>query len=160
MPGYNNFYNSNQQMLNQLMRQRDNVENLINQYSQPQAPVQNIINTGGAEFEARILKEDEDISNIFISKKTMFLDKKNKKISIKETDGTISEEYDIIIPLDEKDQKILELEKRLKEMEDKIDEYSESYRTNDAKQQSNANVDRNVKSTTKSDAKSVQKTAE
>jgi hypothetical protein len=120
-------YNPNQNMINQLLRQRDNVENLINQYSQP--PVQNIINTG-TDFEARILKEDEDVSNIFINKRTMFLDKQNKKVIIKELDGKISEEYEIIIPLDEKDKKIMELEKRLEEMEGKLnDEYSEHNRT-------------------------------
>ena len=139
-------YNPNQNMLNQLLRQKDNVENLINQYSQP--PVQNIINTG-TDFEARILKEDEEVSNIFITKKTMFLDKKNKKIIIKELDGTISEEYEIVIPLDEKDRKIMELEKRLKEMEGKFNEYSEHTRTNTKQPESFSNVnEQNDTSTT------------
>ena len=70
------FYNPNQQMINQLMRQKDNVENLISQYSQP--PVQNIINTG-TDFEAKII-EDEDVNNILINKRTMFLDETNKKL--------------------------------------------------------------------------------
>ena len=91
------YYNPNQQMINQLMRQKDNVENLISQYSQP--PVQNIITTG-TDFEAKII-DDEDINNILINKRTMFLDKKNKKVMVKELDGKISEEYEIIIPLDE-----------------------------------------------------------
>ena len=105
-------YNPNQQVINQLLRQKDNVENLLNQYSQP--PVQNIINTG-TDFEAKII-EEEDVNNILVSKRTMFLDKKNKKVLIKEIDGKISEEYEIIVPLDEKDKKILDLEKRLKEL--------------------------------------------
>ena len=46
---------NNQTMINQLMRQKDNIDSLIQQYSQP-IPVQNIINTG-VDFEARILKE-------------------------------------------------------------------------------------------------------
>ena len=161
MPNYNSYYNPNQQMLNQLLRQKDNVENLINQYSQPQAPVQNIINTGnGLEFEARILNDDEEVDNIFISKRTMFLDKKNKRVVIKETDGKISEEYEIIVPLDEKDKRILDLEKRLKEMEVRMNEYSESYESSNEQQKSNADANRNVKSSTKSDVKSVQKSAE
>lgn len=106
---------NNQAMINQLMRQKDNIDNLINQYSQP-TPVQNIINTAGVEFEARILKDKEEAENIFVSRRTMFLDKKNKKLIIKETDGTISEQYEIILPLDEKDKKILELEKKIKEL--------------------------------------------
>ena len=106
---------NNQAMINQLMRQKDNIDNLINQYSQP-SPVQNIINTG-VDFEAKILKENEQADNIYVSRRTMFLDKKNKKLLIKETDGSISEQYEIVLPLDEKDKKILELEQKIKEME-------------------------------------------
>ena len=139
-------YGYNQGMLNQLMRQKDNIDNLINQYSQP--PVQNIINTG-TDFEARVLKEGEQVENILISKRTMFLDETNKKLTIKEVDGTISKEYDIVIPLDEKDKKILDLENRLKEMEDKY-EHTKSIRT-DSKQPksvSNVNGDNDTSATT------------
>lgn len=147
----NSFYNPNQQMINQLMRQKDNVENLISQYSQP--PVQNIINTG-TDFEARIV-EDEDVNNILISKRTMFLDKKNKKIMIKELDGRISEEYEIIVPLDEKDKRIIDLEERLKEMEAKFNEYAKPIRTNNEFEQPYANDIVNVESTTKTNAESI-----
>ena len=122
---------NNQAMINQLMRQKDNIDNLISQYSQP-SPVQNIINTSSLEFEARILKDNEEAENIFVARKTMFLDKKNKKLIIKETDGTISEQYEIILPLDEKDKKILELEKKIKEMEEH--EHTESNVTDDEQQ--------------------------
>ena len=108
-------YNQNQPIINQLLRQKDNIENLLNQYNQPQ-PIQNIINTG-TDFEARILKDDEEVENILINRRTMFLDKKNKKLLVKELDGKISEEYEIVMPLDEKDKRILELENKLKEME-------------------------------------------
>lgn len=153
-----NFYNPNQPMINQLMRQKDNIENMLNQYNQPQAPVQNIINTvTGTEFEARIVNEDEQVENIYINKRTMFLDKKNKKVLIKELDGKISEEYEIVIPLDEKDRKIMELEKRLKEMEEKINEHTKPIRTNDELDKSNANDDGNVKPTTETNGKSIPK---
>lgn len=115
-------FNGNQNMINQLMRQKDSIDNLLNQYSQP--PVQNIINAC-TDFEARILKEGEEVNNILISKRTMFLDEANKKLSIKEVDGTISKEYEIVIPLDEKDKKILELEKKIKEMEGSKDEFKQ-----------------------------------
>lgn len=99
-------------MMNQLYRQKENIENMINQYSQnvAQPPVQNIINTTGttSEIDVKFLKNNEDVSNIIISKKTLFIDENNAKISIKETDGTISKVYDIIIPKDEKDLKIEE----------------------------------------------------
>ena len=159
MANYNNFYNPNQGILNQLMRQRDNVENMIQQYSQPQQPIQNIINTGaGTEFEAKILKDDEEVENVLINKRTMFLDKKNKKILIKEVDGKISEQYEIILPLDEKDKRILELENKLKEMEVRInDKFAEPIRTSDEQQQSNAIDDELAKSTAKASSKSVSK---
>lgn len=115
-------FTGNQNMINQLMRQKDSIDNLLNQYSQP--PVQNIINAG-TDFEARILNEGEEVENILISKRTMFLDEANKKVSIKEIDGTISKEYEIVIPLDEKDKKILELEKKIKELEDNSNEYKQ-----------------------------------
>lgn len=128
-----NLYGQNYNMMNQLLRQKDNIDNLINQYSQP--PVQNIINTG-ADFEARILGDNEEAENVLINKRTMFLDKKNKKLLIKELDGKISEEYEIIIPLDEKDKKIQDLEKRLKEMEEKLYEHPELIGTNIEQQKS------------------------
>lgn len=151
-------YNPNQPMLNQLFRQKDNIENMIQQYSQPQQPIQNIINTGGnIDFEARILKEDEEIDNILINKRTMFLDKKNKKVIIKDLDGKVSEEYEIVLPLDEKDKKILELESRLKEMEEKINEYSECIISTNEQQKSNTNGDELIKSTTKTDSGAISK---
>ena len=154
-----NLYGSNQQMINQLMRQKDNIDNLLNQYNQPQAPVQNIINTGGnLDFEARILNDNEEVENIFINKRTMFLDKKNKKVLVKELDGKISEEYGIIIPLDEKDKRILELEKRLKEMEDKINyEYSEPIKPINVKSKSNTNDNEYDDTTTTTISKKLSK---
>lgn len=146
------YYNPNQPVINQLMRQKDNIDNLLNQYVQPQAPVQNIINTGiSVDFEARILTDDEDVENILISTRTMFLDKKHKKLLIKELDGRISEEYEVIIPLDEKDKKILELENKLKDMEEKINvKYAEPIRTDVKFQPTNTNANVNIKSTTTS----------
>ena len=139
-------YNQNQGLINQLERQKDNIDNLLYQYSQP-SPVQNIINTG-AEIEARFIRENEDISNIPIMRKTLFIDEPNKKISIKELDGTISKEYEIVVPLDEKDKKILELENKIKEMEIKY-ESTESIKSNDKFKESHTNANANAHTTTK-----------
>lgn len=150
----------NQNMLNQLMRQKENVESMINQYSQiqNQPPIQNIINQGSnLEFEARILTNGEDISNIGITRRTLFVDEENKKVVIKEVDGTISKEYEIIVPLDEKDRKILELENKLKEMEDKINESTKHIKSDNECFKSNEDVDGNVDTTTKSNAKPISK---
>lgn len=122
---YNNYNN----MMNQLYRQKDNIENMIAQYSQglmnQQAPVQNIINTANpSDTEIKFVNKEDDISNIIVTKKTVLIDEFKKKISIKEVDGTISKSYDIIIPKDEKDLKIEELESKLKELEGKINDKS------------------------------------
>ena len=107
------------------------------------------------------MKDDEDVENTFINKRTMFLDKKNKRIVIKEIDGSISEEYEVVLPLDEKDKKIIELEKRLKEMEEKInDEHSKPVRTNDEQQKSDANAYWNVKSTAEANGGTISKPVE
>ena len=114
-----NYYNQN--MLNQLMKQKENIDNMINQYSQQQPPVQNIINTiPPTDFEARILKENEDINNVFINKRTMLLDKKNRLLIVKEPNGNIIEQYEIVIPLDEKDKRIMALENEIKELKGMI----------------------------------------
>lgn len=140
-------------MMNQLYRQKENIENMINQYSQnvAQPPVQNIINTTGttSEIDVKFLKNNEDISNIIISKKTLFIDENNAKISIKETDGTISKVYDIIIPKDEKDLKIEELEKKLRELEERVNDKStkSTIASNDVKPTTTSIV-KPVKSTT------------
>ena len=108
----NNFYGqNNNQMMNQLLRQRDNIDNLINQYSQPlftqpQAPVQNIINTNSTspiEMEAKYLKSGESVNDILISNKTLFIDEEHSKIYIKDVNGSIIKNYDIVIPKDAKD---------------------------------------------------------
>ena len=140
-------------MMNQLYRQKENIENMINQYSQnvAQPPVQNIINTTGttSEIDVKFLKNNEDVSNIIISKKTLFIDENNAKISIKETDGTISKVYDIIIPKDEKDLKIEELEKKLRELEERVNDKStkSTVASNDVKP-TTTSVIKPVKSTT------------
>ena len=147
-------------MINQLLRQKENIDQLINQYSQQTAPVQNIINTGNnVEFEAKEIKNNEDVTNILIQRRTLFIDENNKKIYIKELDGTISKEYDIIVPLDEKDKRINELEEKLRNMEVMINnvKYAESNGTNDELEQSNVNDDGNVESRSKKLFKSIPK---
>lgn len=143
---------NNPGMMNQLYRQKENIENMIAQYTQglgvnTQPPVQNIINTNGnsSDIDVRFVKNGEDISNVIISKKTLFIDESNAKISMKEIDGTISKKYDIVIPKDEKDIKIEELENKIKELEEKFNGQStKSIISND-----------NVKSTTTSATKST-----
>ena len=56
-------------MINQLYRQKDNIENMIAQYANPQpAPVQNIINTSTStsDTEIKYLSKNDDVNNIII----------------------------------------------------------------------------------------------
>ena len=136
--------------MNQLYRQKDNIENMIAQYSQgimnQQAPVQNIINTSNSsDVEIKMLGKDDDMSNVIVTKRTLFIDEYKNKISLKEIDGTISKTYDILVPKDEKDLKIEELEKKLKELEGKINDKSTSTDITNS----------DVKSTTTSNIKST-----
>lgn len=111
-----------QPFVNQLVRQRENVDNLLSQYTQmqQQPPVQNIINTNPSiEMEAKYLKKGEEVENILVTNKTLFIDEFNKKIQIKDVDGSISKTYEIIVPKDEKDLKIEELENKIKELSNK-----------------------------------------
>ena len=87
-----------------------------------QQPINNIINTPAPMstqpiFEAKFTTENP--ADIYVANKTAFIDLKNGKLSIKETDGEIKE-YFLILPKDEKDLKIENLERKLREMEAKI----------------------------------------
>ena len=146
-------YNNYNGMINQLYRQKENIDNMINQYStmQQQPPVQNIINTSNStDIDVKFLKNDEDISNIIIAKRTLFIDEKNSKIALKELDGEISKSYDIVVPKDPKDIKIEELEEKIKGLEEKINnEHTESNKSNDDVKTTNGSVVKPIKSTTK-----------
>ena len=142
MPNY--FNNPRQQMLDNLYKQkdyldkqRDYVDGQINQYTQPQQPVQpinNFINTGtNVDMEAKILKNNETVDSVIVARRTMFLDEKNKRVAIKEVNGDISKQYEIIIPLDPKDKKIQELEKEIEKLKTKSNNKEEKESGTNAK---------------------------
>ncbi len=140
-------------MMNQLYRQKENIDNMINQYANTQStpPVQNIINTSSSsDIDVKFLNPNEDISNIIISKRTLFIDENNAKISLKEINGNISKEYTIIIPKDPKDLKIEELEEKIKGLEEKINgQYAKSSITSTNVETTDASTNKSIKSTTK-----------
>lgn len=106
-------------------RQIEDLQRLKANYQSMPQPINNIITTPTANtqplFEARFTTENP--SDIFVQNKTAFIDLKNGKLSIKEPDGELKE-YFIILPKDEKDLKIENLEKKLKEMETRLNNYS------------------------------------
>ena len=96
-----------------------------------QQPIQNIINTQmplNNLVMAQFLKENEKVEEMFVNHKTAFIDIFKKELKIKDIDGTITT-YGLILPLDDKDKKIEELEKQIQELKGMI-----------ANEQSNGNV--------------------
>ncbi len=103
--------------LSRIDRQIEDLQRLRASYQNAPQPINNIINTPQPVqpiFEAKFTTENP--SDIFVQNKTAFIDLKNGKLSIKETDGEIKE-YFLILPKDEKDLKIESLERKLREME-------------------------------------------
>lgn len=110
-------------------RRIEDLQNLKRNYQQP---ITNIINTNQSEFEARFISENENVNEIFIQKKTAFIDLKNGVLSIKELNGDITN-YKIEIPKTPEQLKIEELERRIEEYEHRANnEISESARSNSA----------------------------
>ena len=115
-------YNNNF-MLDKLTRQKEEIENLMKIYQNPQTPMNvfNVGNTPQIDFEARIIGKDEKPSEIMVQRKTAFISLENALLTIKETNGDIKE-YEIVIPKtpeqienDELKEKVKELENQLKE---------------------------------------------
>ena len=134
----------------ELQNLRDKIDKQMQSMQQPQmAPINNYITTStpNVEFEARYLKDGEEIQNILIKNRTIFIDEKNKLVQVKELDGTISKTYNIIVPKDAKDLQIEELQKELEEMRYKYEH--EFVKTIDANEQPNTGDNGIVKPTTK-----------
>lgn len=90
-----------------------------------QQPIQNIFTnttptTNASDFfVARFLKNNESAESEIVTQKTAFISLQNKKLDIKDIDGTITH-YDIIPPKDEKDIKIEQLESELLSLKEMI----------------------------------------
>lgn len=112
--------------ISRIDRQIDELQRLKANYQglqQPQQPINNIITSQPIQpvqqsttpiFEAKFTTENP--ADVLIQHKTAFIDVKNGKLSIKELDGEIKE-YGLILPKDEKDLRIEELESKMKKLE-------------------------------------------
>lgn len=130
--------------LQRIDRQIEDLQRLKTNYQQmtQPMPINNIINTQNQPvFEAKFTNENP--SDIFVPNKTAFIDLKNGVLTIKETDGEMKQ-YEIILPKDEKDIKIENLETKIKEMEMRLNEHTEPARSITNEQQSNVNDNGNV----------------
>ena len=146
-------YGNNSFMVDRLIRQKEEIDNLIRTYQSTgqQTPVNNFINTNQTQntskdfVEWRVLNENEEVDNLYVSNKTLFIN--DNMMVLKDTNGQLQKwEVKKIYPKDKKDEKILELENKIKEQEMKVNEHSESTITTRERNKSYANDDEYVKS--------------
>lgn len=150
---------NNQYMIDNLNRQKDRIDEMIRNYQQPQ-PVNNFINTNQTPskdlIEWRILNENEEVDNLYVSNKTLFINE--NMMVLKGVDGKLEKwEVKKIYPIDKKDERINELESKLKEMEMKLNEYSKSNESVRECKQSDGDDDGTIKSKPKTDSKPISK---
>ena len=142
-------YGSNQYMLDNLNRQKDRIDEMIRNYQQPQ-PVNNFINTTQIPskdlIEWRVLNENEEIDNLYVSNKTLFIN--DTMMIIKDIDGK-TEKWEVkkVYPIDKKDQKINDLEEEIRKLKEMINnEHTEPNESIREIKQSNGTNDVNVES--------------
>ena len=150
---------NNQYMIDNLNRQKDRIDEMIRNYQQPQ-PVNNFINTnqipGKELIEWRILNENEQVDNLYVSNKTLFIN--DSTMILKGVDGSLEKwEVKKIYPIDKKDQKINSLEEEIRKLKEVINEHSKSTSSNEQCFESNVNVNRNVEYKSKTIGKSISK---
>jgi hypothetical protein len=105
-------------------------------------PINNIINTQNQPiFEAKFTTENP--SDVYVPNKTAFINLKNGVLTIKEPDGEMKE-YGLILPKDEKDIRIEQLERKIQEMEVKLNEPTEYNKPITSEQQPVFNDNGNV----------------
>ena len=128
-----------QNMIENLNRQKDRIDEMIRSYQQPQ-PVNNFINTSQIPsrdlIEWRILNENEEVDNLYVSNKTLFIS--DNLMVLKGVDGSL-EKWEIkkIYPIDKKDEKISQLEEEIKKLKEMINnEHSKSNKSTRERKQS------------------------
>ena len=131
MPMYQPIYNPQQngddinRRIEETSRKLEELNRMKDKYTQP---VNNIINTqpltNSDMFEWRILNENEEVDNLYVQNKTLFVS--DDMMILKGTDGKL-EKWKIkkIYPIDSKDIKIEELSKKVEELEAKLNEHNE-----------------------------------
>ena len=121
---------NNQYMIDNLSRQKERIDDMIKNYQtipQQPNPINNFINTNQNNmqdnlYEMKKLNENDEVENIAIFKDTIFIGE--DRMQIKKLDGTI-EKYQIkkVYPRDKKDDKIDELNKKIEELEMRLNEH-------------------------------------
>ena len=151
---------SNQYMLDNLTRQKDRIDEMIRNYQQPQ-PVNNIFNAPQTPnkdlIEWRILNENEEVDNLYVSNKTLFIN--DEIMVLKGVDGSLEKwEVKKIYPIDKKDEKINALEEEIKKLKEMINnEPTKLVSTNGDSNKSNVVSNVNVEPKSKTNGKPISK---
>jgi len=117
----------NQFMMENLNRRKEEIDNMIKMYQNQPQPVNNFISTGQTSskdlIEWRILNENEEVDNLYVQNKTLFINDEN--MVLKGVDGKL-EKWQIkkVYPIDKKDEKINELEEEIKKLKEKMNNES------------------------------------
>ena len=150
----------NQYMIDNLTRQKDRIDDLIRNYQQPQ-PVNNFINANQPIqkdlIEWRILNENEEVDNLYVANKTLFINE--KMMILKGVDGSLEKwEVKKIYPIDKKDEKINQLEEEIKKLKEMMNsEHTKSNESTREFKQSSSINDVNVESKSKTTGKQFSK---
>ena len=144
-------------MIDNLNRQKDRIDEMIRSYQQPQ-PVNNFINTLQTPskdlVEWRVLNENEEVDNLYVSTKTLFINE--KKMVLKGVDGKL-EKWEIkkIYPIDKKDEKINQLEEEIRKLKEELYEPTKSNEPISNVKQSDGSNDVNVEPKSETDSNTV-----
>ena len=152
---------NNQFMLNSLNREKQKIEEMIQNYQNQPSPINNFITTNQTPhkdlIEWRILNENEEVDNLYVQNDTLFIS--DNLMVKKRVDGTL-EKWEIkkVYPIDKKDEKINELTKKIEELERRLnDEHSKPIKATNDSIKSNGDVIEYVESKPKTDGKSIPK---
>ncbi|MBR4486075.1 hypothetical protein IKS57_01725 [bacterium] len=145
-------------IIDNLNRQKDKIDEMIRNY---QAPVNNYINTNQTPqnnlIEWRILNENEEVDNLYVSNKTLFIN--DNLMVLKGVDGSLEKwEVKKIYPIDKKDEKINELQEEVRKLKEMIgNEHTKSNEpTREFKQPTSTN-DEYIEPKSKTNGKSISK---
>ena len=153
-------YGNNQFMLNSLNREKQKIEDMIQNYqNQPQNPINNYINTQIPNkdlIEWRILNENEEVDNLYVQNKTLFIN--DNLMVLKGVDGKL-EKWEIkkIWPIDKKDEKINQLEDEIRKLKEVINEHTKLDQSTRVSDKSTTNDDEYVEPKPKTTSKSISK---
>ena len=158
MYSYNPSFN-----IERLNKQKEEIDNLIKSYQNlnQQPPVNNFINTQANTtqkdmIEWRILNENEEVDNLYVANKTLFIN--DNLMVLKGVDGSLQKwKVEKIYPIDKKDEKISVLEEKIKELEARLNESNKPIEPIRERIKSNVNVDVDVKPKPEAISKSVSK---